>query len=90
MPELLSTPLSADKTELISAITHSTRSTNLASIFRWGLAPGGIEGRTRNASNFNAYLPNDPRNVVQGRVGESYDALIVFVTDSLLKAMPMT
>eukprot|EP00972_Heterocapsa_arctica_P076431 11274356-Heterocapsa_arctica.AAC.1 len=41
MPELLSTPLSVNKTKFISAIAHTTRSTNLASIFRYGLAPGG-------------------------------------------------
>eukprot|EP00972_Heterocapsa_arctica_P042139 6211636-Heterocapsa_arctica.AAC.1 len=70
MPELLSSPLTADKAELVSAITHSTKSTNLASIFRYGLVPGGgdtTHGATRNASNFNAFLPNDIRNVVEGR-----------------------
>eukprot|EP00972_Heterocapsa_arctica_P013676 2018894-Heterocapsa_arctica.AAC.1 len=77
MSELLSTPLSADKAEFVSAITHSTKSTNLASIFRYGLHPGGVEqryGSARNASNFNAYMPNDHRNVVEGRVGDEFDA----------------
>eukprot|EP00972_Heterocapsa_arctica_P087331 12879318-Heterocapsa_arctica.AAC.1 len=65
-------------------------STNLASIFRYGLVPGGMDGRARRASNFNAYLPNDPRNVVEGRVGETYDAIVVFDTDRLVQALPMT
>eukprot|EP00972_Heterocapsa_arctica_P086898 12810175-Heterocapsa_arctica.AAC.1 len=86
---LLSTPLMVDKAEHVAAITHSTMSSHLASIFRHGLCPGGVNG-TRNASNFNAFLPNDPRNVVEGRTEAKYDAVIVYKTAELLKAKPMT
>eukprot|EP00972_Heterocapsa_arctica_P113317 16436473-Heterocapsa_arctica.AAC.1 len=65
-------------------------STNLAGIFRYGLVPGGTTGRARRASNFNAYLPTDPRNVVEGRVGDTYDAVVVFDTARLVQARPMT
>eukprot|EP00972_Heterocapsa_arctica_P113569 16437776-Heterocapsa_arctica.AAC.1 len=88
-PKLLSTPLTADKAEHVAATTHSTQSFHLASIFRHGLHPGGVNGM-RNASNFNAFLPNDPRNVVEGRKGSELDAVIVYVMDTLLEAKPMT
>eukprot|EP00972_Heterocapsa_arctica_P045695 6742970-Heterocapsa_arctica.AAC.1 len=64
-------------------------SIHLASIFRHGLQPGGVNG-DRNASNFNAFLSNDPRNVVEGRTESKYDAVIIYKTVELLKAMPMT
>eukprot|EP00972_Heterocapsa_arctica_P102090 15043200-Heterocapsa_arctica.AAC.1 len=64
-------------------------SIHLASIFRHGLTPGGGNGE-RNASNFNAFLPNDPRDVVEGRKESKYDAVIVYKTAELLKAKPMT
>eukprot|EP00972_Heterocapsa_arctica_P026284 3868956-Heterocapsa_arctica.AAC.1 len=79
----------ANEAEHVAAITHSTQSLHLASIFRHGLHPGGVNG-TRNASNFNAFLPNDPRNVVEGRKGPELDAVIVYKTATLLEAKPMT
>eukprot|EP00972_Heterocapsa_arctica_P020388 3007548-Heterocapsa_arctica.AAC.1 len=45
---------------------------------------------SRAASNFNAFLPDDPRNEVEGRTGAAYDAVIVYNTDLLLKDKPMT
>eukprot|EP00972_Heterocapsa_arctica_P014161 2085966-Heterocapsa_arctica.AAC.1 len=42
--ELLSTPLMAAQADKVAAITHTTMSINLASIFRYGLAPGGGNG----------------------------------------------
>eukprot|EP00972_Heterocapsa_arctica_P022098 3251382-Heterocapsa_arctica.AAC.1 len=79
----------ADKAEHVAAITHSTRSLHLASIFRHGLHPGGANG-SRNATNFNAFLPNDPRNVVEGRTSSELDAVIVYKTTTPLEAKPMT
>eukprot|EP00972_Heterocapsa_arctica_P060100 8863751-Heterocapsa_arctica.AAC.1 len=64
-------------------------SIHLASIFRHGLQLGGLNGN-RNASNFNAFLPNDLRNVVEGRTESKYEAVIVYKIAELLKAMPMT
>eukprot|EP00972_Heterocapsa_arctica_P011226 1644740-Heterocapsa_arctica.AAC.1 len=77
----------------ISAITHVTKTIHLANIFRLGLFPGGIgtrRGSKRNASNFNAFLTDDPRNIVSGRDSAEYDAVIVFKTAELLANFNMT
>eukprot|EP00972_Heterocapsa_arctica_P039522 5821275-Heterocapsa_arctica.AAC.1 len=66
---------------------------NLATIFRFGLRPGGVEkrrGGKRNASNFNAFLPDDPRNIVGGREQAMFDAVIVFKATDLVKGRPTT
>eukprot|EP00972_Heterocapsa_arctica_P102347 15079202-Heterocapsa_arctica.AAC.1 len=63
----------------MSAITHVTKTVHLANICRLGLSPGEIEmrrGSKRNASNFNAFIPDDPRNIVSGRDTAEYDAVI--------------
>eukprot|EP00972_Heterocapsa_arctica_P028249 4154982-Heterocapsa_arctica.AAC.1 len=57
----------------------------LAGIFQKGLLPGGDFGKARRATNFNAYLPSDIRNVVGGRKSEPYDAILVFDTARLLQ-----
>eukprot|EP00972_Heterocapsa_arctica_P074083 10936200-Heterocapsa_arctica.AAC.1 len=89
-PELLSAPFSAAKGKFVSAVVHATMQCHLAGIFRDGLKPGGNNmGRARRASNFNAYLPSDPRNEVEGRVGDLYDAIIVFDTARVLADLPM-
>eukprot|EP00972_Heterocapsa_arctica_P050897 7480714-Heterocapsa_arctica.AAC.1 len=50
------------------------------------LEPSGVstthKGSKRNASNFNAYLPDDHRNVVKGRDQCEYDAVIVLRSKS--------
>eukprot|EP00972_Heterocapsa_arctica_P091404 13486065-Heterocapsa_arctica.AAC.1 len=56
---VLSTPLLVEQANEIPAITHATKTYNLASIFRYGLIPGGGlalgrgKKKQRNASNFN-------------------------------------
>eukprot|EP00972_Heterocapsa_arctica_P057948 8549187-Heterocapsa_arctica.AAC.1 len=42
---LLSTPLLASMTHMISAIAHVTKTIHLANISRLGLSPGGIDMR---------------------------------------------
>eukprot|EP00972_Heterocapsa_arctica_P017407 2570744-Heterocapsa_arctica.AAC.1 len=79
----------------ISALTHVTKSIHLANIFRVSLDPGGVdpkydEGSKRNASNFNAFLPDDERNVVVGRDSAEYDAVIVLKIAELLADFKMT
>eukprot|EP00972_Heterocapsa_arctica_P069935 10332154-Heterocapsa_arctica.AAC.1 len=70
---------------LMSAITHKTQSHLLPAIIKSGILPGGTyvqpnarEGTgARLTSNLCAYLPTDPRNVVVGRPGKHYDAVII-------------
>eukprot|EP00972_Heterocapsa_arctica_P011234 1645939-Heterocapsa_arctica.AAC.1 len=72
----------ADHANSIPAITHATKTYHLDSIFIYGLIPGGglALGRgkktQRNASNFNAFPPEDPRNIVGGRETYEFDAVI--------------
>eukprot|EP00972_Heterocapsa_arctica_P088907 13111382-Heterocapsa_arctica.AAC.1 len=79
----------------MSAITHVTKSIHLANIVRSELCPGGVnprynEEQKRNASNFNAFLPDDDRNVVPGRDSAEYDAITVFKIPELLADFKMT
>eukprot|EP00972_Heterocapsa_arctica_P103601 15268318-Heterocapsa_arctica.AAC.1 len=76
MKEYLNTPLTVSMKDNISAITHCTKSANIGNIIRYGLCPGGGVDNSRAASNFNAFLPDDLRNVVEGRQGAAYDAVI--------------
>eukprot|EP00972_Heterocapsa_arctica_P052661 7750597-Heterocapsa_arctica.AAC.1 len=90
---MLSTPLLAEQAAEISVITHVTKTIHLANMFRLGLAPGGIDlrrGSIRNASNFNTFLPDDPRNIVSGRDSAEHDAVIVFKTAELVAGFNMT
>eukprot|EP00972_Heterocapsa_arctica_P067548 9969593-Heterocapsa_arctica.AAC.1 len=47
-------------------------------------------GSKCNASNFNAFLPDDTRNIVAGRDTAEYDAVIVFRIAELLANFDMT
>eukprot|EP00972_Heterocapsa_arctica_P038793 5716831-Heterocapsa_arctica.AAC.1 len=79
----------------MSAITHVTKSINIANIVRSGLCPGGVnpeynEEQKRNASNSNTFLPDDDRKVVPGSDSAEYDAIIVFKIPELLADFKMT
>eukprot|EP00972_Heterocapsa_arctica_P023902 3520525-Heterocapsa_arctica.AAC.1 len=78
----------------MSAITHKTQSRHLPGIIKYGILPGGsyvdpgAPGGTgdRLTSNLCAFLPTDPQNVVVGRPGAEYDAVII-LKKSVLSAL---
>ena len=72
--------------KLISCLCHKTMRKHLGSILRSGLIPGGT-GRgkkTRDHINMMGFLPEDPKNRLQGRAQEAYDTVIILDVDALL------
>eukprot|EP00972_Heterocapsa_arctica_P087485 12901213-Heterocapsa_arctica.AAC.1 len=83
----LTAPLGVEFANDVSALTHKTQACRIPDIIRWGLRPGGLPPPSerhkklspqgdRMTINLCPFLPSDPRNIVVGRVGKTYDAVI--------------
>jgi len=71
---------------LISRVCHKTKLEHVLKIFLLDLIPGGEKYRNNRAhSNFTPFPPFDKRNIAAGRLGEEFNAVIVYSKEKLLK-----
>ena len=71
---------------LISRVCHKTKLEYIKKIFLLDLIPGGEKYWIDRAhSNFTPFPPFDERNIAAGRLGEEFNAVIVYSKEKLLR-----